>query len=218
MKAPRRGLRLVKFQLLLFLLVGFLLPDVLPDALFGQTDRAHAVPARPEVVAREVPLPTEILSMDPDRRLPFQKPHRVGHAQNPSGTVTSIKSFETRDKWDATLGGSTTYGDRALPESFLGHPSRRRRTSDRASARPNPVALPVSCCARERGTSHLFRIVPEYFGSKFSFCRPKTALLAHIRVTAPSLSASSSVGVMRMGRSSASVNATRSGTNSSSAK
>ena len=50
-KAPRRGLQLAKFQLLLFLLVGFLFPDVIADDLFGQTDGAHAVPARPEVVA-----------------------------------------------------------------------------------------------------------------------------------------------------------------------
>ena len=47
MKAPRRGLRLAKFQLLLFLLVGFLLPDVLADHLFRQTDGADTVPTRP---------------------------------------------------------------------------------------------------------------------------------------------------------------------------
>ena len=33
-KAPRRGLRLAKFQCLLFLLVCFLLPDVIADDLF----------------------------------------------------------------------------------------------------------------------------------------------------------------------------------------
>ena len=80
MKAPRRGLRLAEFQLLLFLFLCFLLPDVVADDLFGQTDRADAVPARPEVVTREVALPTQILPMEADRRLPFQKPHRVRHA------------------------------------------------------------------------------------------------------------------------------------------
>ena len=67
MKAPRRGLRLAKFQLLLFLLVYFLLPDVIADDLFGQTDRADAVPARPEVVAREVPASPQIRPMETDR-------------------------------------------------------------------------------------------------------------------------------------------------------
>ncbi len=56
-KAPRRGLRLAKFQFLLFLLVCFLLPDVIADDLFRQTDGADAVPARPKVVAREVARP-----------------------------------------------------------------------------------------------------------------------------------------------------------------
>ena len=36
-KAPRRGLRLAKFQFLLFLLVCFLLPDVIADDLFRHT-------------------------------------------------------------------------------------------------------------------------------------------------------------------------------------
>ena len=67
MKAPRRGLRLAKFQLLLFLLVFFLFPDVFADDLFGQTDRADAVPTRPEVVAREIALPPQILPMNADR-------------------------------------------------------------------------------------------------------------------------------------------------------
>ncbi len=80
MKAPRRGLRLAKFQLLLFLLVGFLLPDVLADHLFRQTDGADTVPTRPEVVAREVPLSTKILPVNPDRRLPFQEPDGVRYA------------------------------------------------------------------------------------------------------------------------------------------
>ena len=57
MKAPRRGLRLAKFQLLLFLLVFFLLPDVIADDLFGQTDGADAVPPRPEVIPGEVAAP-----------------------------------------------------------------------------------------------------------------------------------------------------------------
>ena len=48
-KAPRRGLRLAKFQFLLFLLVCFLLPDVIADDLFRHTDGADAVPARPKV-------------------------------------------------------------------------------------------------------------------------------------------------------------------------
>ena len=81
MKAPRRGLRLAKFQVLSFLLLGFLLPDVVADRLFDQTDGAHAIPTRPEVVAREVLLAPKILAMDPDRRLPFQKPHRVRHTE-----------------------------------------------------------------------------------------------------------------------------------------
>ena len=34
MKAPRRGLRLAEFQLLLFLFLCFLLPDVVADDLF----------------------------------------------------------------------------------------------------------------------------------------------------------------------------------------
>ena len=50
MKAPRRGLRLAEFQLFLFLFLCFLLPDVIADVLFGQPDRADAIPARPEVV------------------------------------------------------------------------------------------------------------------------------------------------------------------------
>ena len=48
MKAPRRGLRLAEFQLFLFLFLCFLLPDVIADVLFGQPDRADAIPARPE--------------------------------------------------------------------------------------------------------------------------------------------------------------------------
>ena len=74
MKAPRRGLRLAKFQLLLLLLVGFLLPDVFADRFFGQTDRAHAIPARPEVVARKVPLPPQILAMIRIADFPFRNP------------------------------------------------------------------------------------------------------------------------------------------------
>ena len=72
MKAPRRGLRFAKFRLLLLLLVGFLLPDVFATCFFGQTDRAHALPVCREAIARKVPLPPQILAMDPDRRLPFQ--------------------------------------------------------------------------------------------------------------------------------------------------
>ena len=42
MKAPRRGLRLAEFQLLLFLFLCFLLPDVIADDLFGQlSENAH---------------------------------------------------------------------------------------------------------------------------------------------------------------------------------
>ena len=67
-KAPRRGLRLAKFQFLLFLLVCFLLPDVIADDLFRHTDGADAVPACPTVVAREVALPPQILPMNADRR------------------------------------------------------------------------------------------------------------------------------------------------------
>ena len=81
MKAPRRGLRLAKFQLLLLLFLRFLLPDVITDDLFGQIDRADAVPTRPKVVAREVAWPPQILPMNADRRLPLQEPHRVRHAE-----------------------------------------------------------------------------------------------------------------------------------------
>ena len=56
MKAPRRGLRLAKFQLLLFLLVLFLLPDVFADDFFRQTHSADVIPARPEVIPGEVDL------------------------------------------------------------------------------------------------------------------------------------------------------------------
>ena len=42
----------------------------------------------------------------------------------------------------------------------------RKADGRRASARPDSVALPASRCARERRTSHLFRIVPEYLGSE----------------------------------------------------
>ena len=42
MKAPRRGLRLAESQLLLLLFLGFLLPDVIADDLFGHTDCAGA--------------------------------------------------------------------------------------------------------------------------------------------------------------------------------
>ena len=80
-KAPRRGLRLAKCQFLLFLLVCFLLPDVIADDLFRHTDGADAGPACPKVVAREVALPPQILPMNADRRLPFQEPHRVRHTQ-----------------------------------------------------------------------------------------------------------------------------------------
>ena len=73
MKAPRRGLRLAESQLLLLLFLGFLLPDVIAEDLFGHTDCADAVPARPKVVAREVAWPPQILPMNADRRLPFQK-------------------------------------------------------------------------------------------------------------------------------------------------
>ena len=55
-KAPRRGLRLAKFQFLLFLLVCFLLPDVIADDLFRHTAGADAVPACPKVVARSCAL------------------------------------------------------------------------------------------------------------------------------------------------------------------
>ena len=81
MKAPRRGLRLAECQLLLLYLVRFLPPDVLADDIFRQTDRAHAVPLRPEVVAREVALPPEILPVDPDRRLPLQNPPRIRNTE-----------------------------------------------------------------------------------------------------------------------------------------
>ena len=78
-KAPRRGLRLAKFQFLLFLLVCFLLPDVIADDLFRHTAGADAVPACPTVVARAVARPPQILPMNAVRRLPFQEPHRVRH-------------------------------------------------------------------------------------------------------------------------------------------
>ena len=81
MKAPRRGLLLPKCQLLLLLLVYFLLPDVSADDLFRQTDGTDAVSSRPEVIPREVALPPEILPVDPDGRLPFQKPYGVGHTE-----------------------------------------------------------------------------------------------------------------------------------------
>ena len=61
MKAPRRGLRLAEFQLLLLPLGLFLVADVFADRFFGQTDGAHTVPSRPKVVAREVPGTTQIL-------------------------------------------------------------------------------------------------------------------------------------------------------------
>ena len=41
MKAPRRGLRLAEFQLLLLPLGLFLVADVFADRFFGQTDGAH---------------------------------------------------------------------------------------------------------------------------------------------------------------------------------
>ena len=78
-KAPRRGLRLAKFQFLLFLLVCFLLPDVIADDLFRHTVLTST--RVPQVVAREVALPPQILPMNADRRLPFQEPHRVRHTQ-----------------------------------------------------------------------------------------------------------------------------------------
>ena len=37
-----------------------------------------------------------------------------------------------------------------------------------------PYAILVSRCARESRTSQLFRIVPEYFGSKFLIARSGT--------------------------------------------
>ena len=40
-------------------------------------------------------------------------------------------------------------------------------------SRMDRMCCPVSCCARERRTSHLFRIVPEYFGSKFLIARTR---------------------------------------------
>ena len=56
MKAPRRGLRLAEFQLLLFLFLCFLLPDVVADDLFGQTDRAGWRALRPQSpVSRRAP-------------------------------------------------------------------------------------------------------------------------------------------------------------------
>ena len=67
MKAPR----LAKFEFLLLLLSLFLIPNVFADGFFRQTDGADAVPARPKVVAREVVCPTQVLPMDPDRRLPL---------------------------------------------------------------------------------------------------------------------------------------------------
>ena len=49
MKAPRRGLRLVKLELLLLLFPSAsLLPDVIADDFFRQTDRAHAISTRPQ--------------------------------------------------------------------------------------------------------------------------------------------------------------------------
>ena len=69
------------------------------DDLFRQTDRAHAVPPRPKVVARELASPSHILPVDPNRRLPLQKPHRVrdaelrGNGQQPMHVIRQRVSF-----------------------------------------------------------------------------------------------------------------------------
>ena len=81
-EGPSKGPRaLAECQLLLLFLLRFLPSDVLADDIFRQTDRAHAVPFRPEVVAREVALLSEIFSVDPDGRLPLQEPHGIRHAE-----------------------------------------------------------------------------------------------------------------------------------------
>ena len=69
------------------------------------------------------------------------------------------------DRLASRVPWSGVYVGKSLP----GHRSRRRRTSDRASARPNAVALPVSRCARESRASRISRVVPEYPGSKRSW-------------------------------------------------
>ena len=82
-KTPRRGLRLAEFQLFLRPLVCLLLPDVIADDLFGQTDRADAVAARPEVIAGEIALPPEMRIPDecgsPTTQLPGGMPKQHMH-------------------------------------------------------------------------------------------------------------------------------------------
>ena len=68
------GLALAEGQLLLLHLFRLLSPDVVADDIFRQSDRAHTAPFRPEVVARKVAWPPEILSVDPDADFPFRNP------------------------------------------------------------------------------------------------------------------------------------------------
>ena len=124
-KAPRRGLRLAKFQFLLFLLVCFLLPDVIADDLFRHTDGADAVAACPKVVAREVALPPQILPMNADRRLPFQEPPPC----SPHSPSVEYPTRHARDPTARALPPTPRRAADTTPERFSQpHVASRRRS------------------------------------------------------------------------------------------
>ena len=134
-KAPRRGLRLAKFQFLLFLLVCFLLPDVIADDLFRHTDGADAVPACPKVVAREVALPPQILPMNADRRLPFTRTPPC----SPHSPSVEYPTRHARDPTARALPPTPRRAADTTPERFSQpHVASRRRSRVSDTSAPTP--------------------------------------------------------------------------------
>ena len=134
-KAPRRGLRLAKFQFLLFLLVCFLLPDVIADDLFRHTDGADAVPACPKVVAREVgaaapDTPDECGSPTSLSRTPPCSPH---------STSVEYPTRHARDPTARALPPTPRRAADTTPERFSQpHVASRRRSRVSDTSAPTP--------------------------------------------------------------------------------
>ncbi len=57
------------------------MPDIPPHLGFIQADCAHTVARRPEIKPLGIPPSFDEIPVDPHRRLPFQPPYRVRHAQ-----------------------------------------------------------------------------------------------------------------------------------------
>ena len=69
-----------KFQLFVALLFGFLVPDVLNDRRFIESDRGDKVAPRPKVFAREISLLSHKKTSDHNCALPFQIPNDIRYS------------------------------------------------------------------------------------------------------------------------------------------